>query len=655
MQNQADHAPGFRMGVKDLWSLLDRVKQVKSLEELSGQAIAVDLSSWVIQSELKMNRIANPVKSPHLRNLFFRTACLLENGITPIFVLDGEAPSVKGKCLIKRGSSSKQRRYLREKLSECCDLLACLGVQFVWSRGEAEALCAQLNANKCVDACMTEDGDAFLYGATKVYRFSMEEKTVNAYEMKDIEKELNLNQRNLIGLALLTGCDYYDGVENVGVEKAHSLVKKLPPGTDLIQRFIEWKTESERYKTLQGYKDAKKPAHCGNCGHPGSKPIHEQNGCQVCGTEMSCLEQDSDSVCQCNWHLNHSNFKSHSLEMRLRKRAVEADGFPPQEVIDEFLKPDIGNVDKNVDWQRPKLKDMIDFGEEWLNWTSDKVIKKVLPLLIAWQMQVPRSTAVRNQAKHFVIPHRIVKERILKSVAKYEVEWNKLDEDVWTKDEYYVTLVRKDAFNQQFPEKLSEYNKLKEENVAQKAAKKRAKSPRSSAKKRKTDTVLEGQSQMKHYWTHKTRVRRNLFDVSTSESTAVNFQTKISETPEHNRPKAGHLGKEAVTLIDIGTENEIISKEKLSKSDNTSESDIKISTTMGDTPEHNGPKAGPLCKKAVTLIDIGTENEIISKEKLSKSDNTSESDIKISTTMGDTPEHNRPKAGPLGKKSSYIN
>lgn len=36
--------------------------------------------------------------------------------------------------------------------------------------GEAEALCAQLNREGCVDACITADSDAFLFGAKCVIK-----------------------------------------------------------------------------------------------------------------------------------------------------------------------------------------------------------------------------------------------------------------------------------------------------------------------------------------------------------------------------------------------------------------------------------------------------------------------------------------------------
>ena len=39
------------MGVKDLWTILAPVKREKSLTDLAGQRLAVDLSGWVCQAE----------------------------------------------------------------------------------------------------------------------------------------------------------------------------------------------------------------------------------------------------------------------------------------------------------------------------------------------------------------------------------------------------------------------------------------------------------------------------------------------------------------------------------------------------------------------------------------------------------------------------
>lgn len=45
-----------------------------------------------------------------------------------------------------------------------------LGIPVLQANGEAEALCAQLNREGHVVACITADSDAFLYGANCVIK-----------------------------------------------------------------------------------------------------------------------------------------------------------------------------------------------------------------------------------------------------------------------------------------------------------------------------------------------------------------------------------------------------------------------------------------------------------------------------------------------------
>lgn len=77
-------------------------------------------------------------------------------------------------------------------------MLECLGVPWVQAAGEAEAMCAYLNLNGYVDACITNDGDAFLYGAQTVYRnFTMNIKVLCFKELLFVNKLKDENQTGL--------------------------------------------------------------------------------------------------------------------------------------------------------------------------------------------------------------------------------------------------------------------------------------------------------------------------------------------------------------------------------------------------------------------------------------------------------------------------
>ncbi|ESO97815.1 hypothetical protein LOTGIDRAFT_104209, partial [Lottia gigantea] len=186
------------------------------------------------------------------RNLFFRVSHLTQLGVKLVFVIEGEAPELKweemwrrqqARGIVKPGTTfrhvKRKRSQFSSCLKECCELLDLLGIPHITGHGEAEAMCASLNAAGLVDGCLTDDGDAFLYGAQTVYRnFTMNSKDphVESYCMSDIQTELGINRQSLVGLSLLLGCDYVPGgVAGVGVANAVKLLKSLA-GMDVIQR-----------------------------------------------------------------------------------------------------------------------------------------------------------------------------------------------------------------------------------------------------------------------------------------------------------------------------------------------------------------------------------------------------------------------------------
>lgn len=93
------------------------------------------------------------------RNLYFRTASLLIQGISPVFVLEGKAPTLKHKTIARRNDvrGGFQNRKTAKKggrtqfnrvLNECKEMLRYMGIDCVQGHGEAEAMCAYLNEDR---------------------------------------------------------------------------------------------------------------------------------------------------------------------------------------------------------------------------------------------------------------------------------------------------------------------------------------------------------------------------------------------------------------------------------------------------------------------------------------------------------------------------
>eukprot|EP00798_Chlamydomonas_sp_ICE-L_P030424 gene30424-35430_t len=86
------------------------------------------------------------------------------------------------------------------------------GIRVNRDRQPAEAQCAWMDQEGLVDGVVTDDSDAFLFGATHVYRNIFENKRyVEEYRASDIARELGLDRERLISLALLLGSDYTEG------------------------------------------------------------------------------------------------------------------------------------------------------------------------------------------------------------------------------------------------------------------------------------------------------------------------------------------------------------------------------------------------------------------------------------------------------------
>ncbi|NXM60370.1 GEN endonuclease, partial [Illadopsis cleaveri] len=475
------------MGVTYLWQILEPVRQPVNLSSLRGKTLAVDLSLWVCEAQT-VKKMVGVVTKPHLRNLFFRFSFFTSMGIKLVFVMEGEAPRLKADTMSKRnemryGPSKKSgavrtgRSLFKAMLKECLELLECLGVPWVQAAGEAEAMCAYLNAKGLVDGCITNDGDAFLYGAETVYRnFAMNAKDphLDSYTMSSIKEKLGCDRESLIGLAVLLGCDYLPkGVPGVGKEQALKLIETLR-GQNLLQRFEQWKEQLQHDDNPPLV--VKREIHCSECHHPGSHREHEHNGCKYCGSVRCCKPSDSKRCCPCAWHQWERVKQANAVEDSIRKKAKTCEGFPFSEVIQEFL------VNKNKlvsikECRRPNLLSFQLFASEKMEWTKHYACKKLLALLTRYDMIQRKSGYINSKQLQAI---RIVKTRVKNGIPCFEIEWQKPEHYVDPEDEpvelFVVTVEEESLFQAAYPDVVAFYQ-VEKSGVLQKKQKKKKDRP----------------------------------------------------------------------------------------------------------------------------------------------------------------------------------
>ncbi|SPO23822.1 uncharacterized protein UTRI_03648_B [Ustilago trichophora] len=158
------------MGIPGLWAELAPAAQTTTLpsyclttftentNELRGLRLGIDASLWLFHAQQSSGG-----SNPYLRLLFYRLAKLLSLPVLPVFVFDG--PS---RPTWKRGKQVKGRQHAIEQ--PFTQLIEAFGYQWHRAPGEAEAELAYLNQTGWVDAVLTDDSDALLFGARMLVR-----------------------------------------------------------------------------------------------------------------------------------------------------------------------------------------------------------------------------------------------------------------------------------------------------------------------------------------------------------------------------------------------------------------------------------------------------------------------------------------------------
>ncbi|KAJ7926483.1 PIN domain-like protein, partial [Mycena leptocephala] len=211
--------------------------------------VGVDVSIRInaIVAALQAANVFNPGLGGQklvLEKLFYQLGNFSLAPRTMVFFFDGP-----GRPSIKRGTRVIYRPpWLVQHLKT---MITAFGFYFYDAPGEAEAELAQLNENGEIDGIITEDSDAFLFGAQCVIRTQgfLFDFYFRSIKNTDV---VSLDQDGLILCALLLGGDYDSGVAGAGVTVAHALaaegfgkdlvtILKSFRGAELGRRLTVWR------------------------------------------------------------------------------------------------------------------------------------------------------------------------------------------------------------------------------------------------------------------------------------------------------------------------------------------------------------------------------------------------------------------------------
>jgi holliday junction resolvase YEN1 len=140
--------------------------------------------------------------------------------IVPMFVFDGPK-----RPAFKRNKKTHTGPGRNDQLAK--ELIELFGFPTHSAPGEAEAECAFLQRAGIVDAVLTEDSDALMFGCGVTFRNWSSGKSsgpvthINVYDLETIKKDSGLTPAGMVLVALMSGADYIpEGIARCGIKTA---------------------------------------------------------------------------------------------------------------------------------------------------------------------------------------------------------------------------------------------------------------------------------------------------------------------------------------------------------------------------------------------------------------------------------------------------
>jgi len=245
------------------------VKKQIDFSDLKGKKIAIDFSNMAYQflSSIRskdgtpLMDSNNNITSVYV-GIFSRITNLMSQNIYPCFVFDGKPPLLKVHTQEEReyrkriaeeklekakeaedleaiGKYSKQTSRLSSDIvSDSKELLKALGLPIIQAPSEADAQGSYIVERGDVYAFASSDFDCLLHNCPRlITNLTLSKKkrlasgaiikiSPEIIELENVLKNLDINQDQLIVIAILCGTDYNQGIYKIGPKTALKLVKE---------------------------------------------------------------------------------------------------------------------------------------------------------------------------------------------------------------------------------------------------------------------------------------------------------------------------------------------------------------------------------------------------------------------------------------------
>lgn len=275
------------MGIKNLMQIIKRYSpnaiEYHKIHEYENKVIGIDANLMIYKMifAIRLNGydlLNKDIIVTHIHSLLLKLRGLIKYNITPVFVFDGMHPKIKSQVIEQRKEfhNFMQQKYYKaitqdekkkyyfmkskitfEEIKECMEIIKMFGFTIVESPEEADSQLAELIKHDKVDYIVTDDMDILVFGGNKILKnFTVsDKKKIQEINLDKIKKEIQLDQSQIIDLAILLGCDYCPSVKGVGTIGSYKLMQEYKD----LEKVIKRKKVNLSYDYIEARKYFKNP------------------------------------------------------------------------------------------------------------------------------------------------------------------------------------------------------------------------------------------------------------------------------------------------------------------------------------------------------------------------------------------------------------
>ncbi len=245
------------MGVK----LKDIIKpETINFRDLDGKTIAIDAFNTLYQFlSIIRQKDGTPLMdengeiTSHLSGILYRNSSIMENGIKPIYIFDGQSPELKLETQQERkeireesekkwnealaqGDEAEARKFAMRSsqlspyiIESSKKLLNMMGIPYVEAYSEGESQAAYMVQKGDAWAVGSQDYDCLLFGADRMVRnLAIKSNLGNPemFQLKKVLSNLQITREELIKMSIIIGTDFDPGLKRVGAKTALKYAKK---------------------------------------------------------------------------------------------------------------------------------------------------------------------------------------------------------------------------------------------------------------------------------------------------------------------------------------------------------------------------------------------------------------------------------------------